>query len=179
MVSLKEITLTNICLSLATGTCAVGASKELKRTTRRRHRDTTAELAGPGVLVKVCSCPGAEISLPLPVEMQVLALGEAANAGGETQREPVPKDSAHPAEKQQQSALPASRLFKYCHRKHRGLWGFAVRHRRRLLETPKTNPGGVGPALPWLTWHLQEPAVDTEWIPAGSPRPCRTLLDPC
>lgn len=56
MVSLKEITLTNICLSLATGTCAVGASKELKRTTRRRHRDTTAELAGPGVLVKVCSC---------------------------------------------------------------------------------------------------------------------------
>lgn len=35
-------------LPLATGTCAVGASKELKRTTRRRHRDTTAELAGPG-----------------------------------------------------------------------------------------------------------------------------------
>lgn len=61
--------------------------------------------------------PGAEISLPFPVELQILALGEAA---GDTQSEPVPKDSAHPAEKQR-SALPASRLFKYCHRKHRGL----------------------------------------------------------
>lgn len=37
--------------------------------------------------------------------MQVLALGEAANAGGDTQREPVLKDPAHPAENQQKSAL--------------------------------------------------------------------------
>lgn len=159
--SLKEITLTDICLSLATGTCALGASKELRRTMRRRHRDTTAELAGLGLLVKVCSC----------LEQRFLSLSQwkcrswhwvRQQTLGETPKGSLCPRTARPAEKQQRCALPTSRLFKYCHRKHQGLGGFAVRNQSWLLESPKTHPGGVSPALPWLTWHLQEPAVDTE-----------------